>query len=50
MSETAIGTIGIIVLFALLALRMPVAMTMLVVGFVGAIAINGLTAALFFAV
>jgi len=46
MSETAIGTIGIIVLFALLALRMPVAMTMLVVGFVGTIAINGLTAAL----
>ena len=33
MSETAIGTIGIIALFVLLALRMPVAMTMLVVGF-----------------
>ena len=46
MSETAIGTIGIIALFALLALRMPVAMTMLIVGFFGTIAINGLPAAL----
>ncbi len=46
MSETTIGTIGIIALFALLALRMPVAMTMLVVGFFGTIAINGLNAAL----
>ena len=46
MSETAIGTIGVIALFVLLALRMPVAMTMLIVGFVGTIAINGLHAAL----
>ncbi len=46
MSETAIGTIGVIALFILLALRMPVAMTMLIVGFVGTIAINGLHAAL----
>ena len=46
MSEIAIGTIGLIALFVLLALRMPVAMTMLIVGFFGTIAINGLTAAL----
>lgn len=46
MSETAIGSIGLIALFVLLALRMPVAMTMLIVGFFGTIAINGLNAAL----
>ena len=33
MSVTAIGLIGLAALFALLALRMPVAMTMLIVGF-----------------
>ena len=46
MSATAIGTIGVIALFVLLALRMPVAMTMLIVGFFGTIALNGLHAAL----
>ena len=46
MSVTAIGTIGIIALFVLLALRMPVAMTMLIIGFVGTIAISGWEAAL----
>jgi tripartite ATP-independent transporter DctM subunit len=46
MSVTFIGIIGVIALFVLLALRMPVAMTMLVVGFTGTIAINGLPAAL----
>ena len=42
MSETAIGTIGVIALFVLLALRMPVAMTMLIVGFFGTIALLSL--------
>ncbi|MFP6735641.1 MAG: TRAP transporter large permease [Rhodospirillales bacterium] len=46
MSVTVVGTIGIIALFVLLGLRMPVAMTMLVVGFFGTIAISGLPAAL----
>jgi tripartite ATP-independent transporter DctM subunit len=46
MSVTAIGTTGVIALFVLLALRMPVALTMLIVGFVGTIAIIGLPAAL----
>ena len=46
MSVTAIGLIGLAALFALLAMRMPVAMTMLIVGFLGSWAINGLPAAL----
>ena len=46
MSATAVGAIGIIALFVLLALRMPVAMTMLIIGFFGTWAINGLPAAL----
>ncbi len=46
MSVTAIGLIGLAALFALLAMRMPVAMTMLIVGFLGTWAINGLPAAL----
>ncbi len=46
MSETAIGGIGLFFLFFFLALRMPVAMTMLVVGFFGTIAISGLEPAL----
>ena len=46
MSVTAIGFIGLFVLFALLFLRVPVAMAMLTVGFVGTTAINGYTAAL----
>jgi tripartite ATP-independent transporter DctM subunit len=46
MSVTAIGFIGLFALFALLFLRVPVAMAMLTVGFVGTTAINGYTAAL----
>ena len=46
MSVTAIGFIGLFALFALLFLRVPVAMAMLAVGFVGTTAINGYTAAL----
>ena len=46
MSATAVGAIGIVALFVLLALRMPVAMTMLIIGFFGTWAINGLPAAL----
>ena len=46
MSVTAIGFIGLFALFALLFLRVPVAMAMLVVGFVGTAVINGYTAAL----
>ena len=46
MSVTVIGLIGLAALFALLAMRMPVAMTMLIVGFLGTWAINGLPAAL----
>ena len=45
MSGTLIGTIGLLALFVLLVLRMPVAMAMLVVGFVGTVAMNGLNAA-----
>jgi len=45
MSPATIGIIGLIVFFALLVLRMPVAMTMLVTGFVGIALINGLPAA-----
>ena len=46
MSVTAIGFIGLFALFALLILRVPVAMAMLTVGFVGTAAINGYAAAL----
>ena len=46
MSVTAVGFIGLFALFALLILRVPVAMAMLTVGFVGTAAINGYAAAL----
>ena len=46
MSVTAIGFIGLFALFALLILRVPVAMAMLVVGFFGTTVISGYTAAL----
>jgi tripartite ATP-independent transporter DctM subunit len=45
MSPTLIGIIGLIVLFGLLILRMPVAMVMLVTGFAGIAVLNGLPAA-----
>jgi len=45
-SVTAVGFIGLFALFALLILRVPVAMAMLTVGFVGTAAINGYAAAL----
>ena len=45
MSPATIGMIGLAAFFALLVLRMPVAMSMLVTGFVGIAAINGLPAA-----
>jgi tripartite ATP-independent transporter DctM subunit len=45
MSPATIGIIGLAAFFALLVLRMPVAMSMLVTGFVGIAAINGLPAA-----
>ena len=40
MSMTAIGLIGLLSLFVLLALRMPVALSMLGVGFIGTIIVN----------
>ncbi len=46
MSATAIGCIGLVALFALLFMRMPVAMAMLIVGFFGTAAMNGYSAAL----
>ena len=46
MSAFAIGIVGLVALFLLLALRMPVAMVMLVVGFVGTAALNSMPAAL----
>ncbi len=46
MSVTAIGFIGLFALFAMLILRVPVAMAMLVVGFFGTTAISGYAAAL----
>jgi tripartite ATP-independent transporter DctM subunit len=46
MSVTAIGFIGLFFLFFFLILRMPVAMAMLVVGFVGTWAVNGTLPAL----
>jgi len=45
MSPATIGIIGLVAFFALLVVRMPVAMTMLVTGFLGIAAINGLPAA-----
>ncbi len=41
MSETTIGVLGIGALFVLLALRMPVSTTMIVVGLVGIAALDG---------
>ncbi len=46
MSETEIGVIGLLALFALLAIRMPVATSMIVVGFIGTWVLNGAPAAL----
>ncbi len=46
MSGTLIGSIGLFFLFLFLALRMPVAMSMLIVGFFGTWAMIGLPAAL----
>ena len=39
-SMTLLGIVGLLVLFVLLALRMPVALSMLRVGFVGTIIAN----------
>ncbi len=46
MSEAAIGTYGILVLFVLLALRIPVAFAMFLVGFGGITILSGSNAAL----
>ena len=46
MSQTTIGLIGLAFLFIFLILRMPVAIAMLVVGFVGTWVMNGATPAL----
>ena len=46
MSATVIGFIGLFALFALLFLRVPVAMAMLTVGFFGTASLNGYPAAL----
>jgi len=46
MSNTEIGLIGLVALFVLLGLRMPVAMAMMVVGVFGTAALNGWPAAL----
>ncbi|MAQ83936.1 TRAP transporter large permease [Psychromarinibacter halotolerans] len=45
MTPAATGLVGIIALFVLLALRIPVAFAMFIVGFVGIAALNGLNAA-----
>ncbi len=45
MTSTAAGVVGIIALFVLLVLRIPVAFAMFVVGFFGIWALNGLNAA-----
>ncbi len=45
MSDFGIGTVGMLVLFVLLALRVPVAFAMFGVGFAGIWALNGLNAA-----
>ena len=46
MTPTSIGILGLTAFFILMVLRMPIAMCMLSVGFVGTAAINGLPAAL----
>ncbi len=46
MNPGLIGIIGLAAFFALMALRMPIAMSMLIIGFSGIAAINGLPAAL----
>ncbi len=46
MTPTCIGILGLTAFFILMMLRMPIAMCMLIVGFVGTAAINGLPAAL----
>lgn len=46
MSATAIGIIGLLFLFLFLILRMPVAIAMLLVGFIGTWVMNGTTPAL----
>ena len=45
MSASAAGLLGIVALFALLVLRIPVAFAMFVVGFFGIVALNGTNAA-----
>jgi tripartite ATP-independent transporter DctM subunit len=45
-SGTAVGLVGLFFLFLFLVLRMPVAMAMLVVGFVGTAVMNGVNPAL----
>ena len=46
MSETEIGIAGLIALFVLLAIRMPVATSMIIVGFIGTWVLNSAPAAL----
>lgn len=46
MTPTAIGLLGVLALFVLLALRMPVGMVMILVGTIGVAVINGWPAAL----
>ncbi|MGQ0546282.1 MAG: TRAP transporter large permease [Betaproteobacteria bacterium] len=46
MSATAVGVVGLAAFFALLALRMPVALALLTVGLLGTAALNGWSAAL----
>ena len=46
MSGSLIGVIGIAALFALLAIRMPVGIVMMIVGFFGVAVMNGWGAAL----
>ena len=46
MTDTAIGLAGIVALFALFILRMPVGLSMLTAGFLGTVAIRGWTHAL----
>ena len=46
MTDTEIGLAGIVALFALFILRMPVGLSMLTVGFLGTVAIRGWTHAL----
>ncbi len=46
MTPTEIGIIGLVALFVLLAVRMPVAIAMMIVGFVGTAVLNGMPAAL----